>query len=98
MIKGLGHLSYGDRLTELGLFSLEKRRFWGNLIAAFQYLKRAYRKDEQFIIEFGLNLPDSFDFKCQERDKSGLKEREQRKGKREYPSPASYQHSWLVTE
>ena len=39
MIKGLEHLFYKDRLRELGLLSLEKRRFKGNLTAAFQYLK-----------------------------------------------------------
>lgn len=41
IIKGLVHHSYEDRLRELSLFRLEKRRLVVDTIVDFQYLKKA---------------------------------------------------------
>jgi len=69
MFRGLEHLSYQERLRELGLFSLRTRRLQGDLIAAFLYLKGAYRK-------YGDNL---FSKSCCDRTGSnGFKLREDR--------------------
>jgi len=46
MIQGLENLCCEERLGDLGLFSLERRRLRRDLTAAFQYLERAYKKGE----------------------------------------------------
>ena len=45
--RAVGHLCYEEGLRELRFFILEQRRLWGDLVAAFQYIKGASEKDRE---------------------------------------------------
>jgi len=59
---------FEERLRELGFFSLEKRRLWGDIIATFQYLKQAYKHEGDKVFSW-------FDSESTKGDSFKIKER-----------------------
>ena len=69
MIWGLEHLPYEERLRDLGLFSLEKRRWRGDLINVYKYLRCGRQRD----------LANLFSVVCGDRTRSNAHKMEHRK-------------------
>lgn len=60
MIRVLEQLSYEEKLRELGYFSLENRMLGEDVIAAFQFLNGACKKDREEL-QFHDYRPHHFD-------------------------------------
>ena len=66
MIHGTEHLFYEDRLRELELFSLEKRRLQGDLIVTFKYPEGSFRKGDRLFSRICDNRTRGNSFKLRE--------------------------------
>jgi len=68
IIRGLEHLYCGERLTDLGLFSLEQKRLQGHLTETFQYFRGAYKQErDQSFIQYNTDKTMGNGFKLKER-------------------------------
>ena len=93
MIRGLENKPCEERLKELGMFSLEKRRERGDTIAFFKYLEGCHTEEGQDLLSI---IPE-----CRTRSK-GLKLKEARFWlnirknvlSEQYDSGTSYLRSW----
>ena len=67
MIRGMEHLSCEERLRELDLSSLEKRRLQGDLNLPFQYLKGMCKwEGEQLFTSMDSDMTRANDFKLRQ--------------------------------